>query len=251
MTSMLDTCAMLGSLLLRTDDVLGGARAVESYFVNPGSDSTALLERLGIDVELARDLRPVLPTDEARIRSACELGAAWALGRRSVTPAPTWEPVVTSGDIADQGVDRMTAETLIGLVVGARRTVRLFSAFVDRGGLDVLAVSLAAATHRGVQVAIGYAHAGDRSAAMRPFEDRLRSSGHGSNLRIVGIGNDRPFPHVKLLAADGSRAYLGSANLTWPALTSNVEFGALVCGVHVETLERCFDALIDPSLNKE
>lgn len=251
MTSTLSTCAMLGSLLLRADDALGGARAVESYFVNPGSESVALLERLGIDVELVRDLRPVLSTDEAGIRAACELGAAWALGRRSVTPLPTWEPVVTSGDITDQGVDRMTAETLIGLVVGARRTVRLFSAFVDRGGLDVLSVSLAAATRRGVQVTVGYARAGDRSAAMKPFKDRLRRSGTGSNLRIVGIGNDLPFPHVKLLAADGVRAYLGSANLTWPALTSNVELGALVSGVHVETLERCFDALIDRPLDTE
>lgn len=140
----------------------------------------------------------------------------------------------------------MTAETLIGLVVGSRRTVRLFSAFVDRGGLDVLAVSLSAATRRGVRVGVGYAHAGDKADAMQPFTERLRSSGDPDNFRVFGIGGGRPFPHVKLLAVDGARAYLGSANLTWPALTSNVEFGALVSGSHVATLERCFDALVEP-----
>ena len=161
---------------------------------------------------------------------------------------PTWEPVVTSGDITDQGVDRMTAETLIGLVVSASRSVRLFSAYVDQGGLDVVSVSLAAATRRGVPVTIGYAIAGEKNSAIAPFVHRMQQTGDVAKLRIVGIGDGRPFPHAKMLTVDGARAYIGSANLTWPALTSNVEFGALVSGHHVLTLERCFDALLDPPI---
>jgi phosphatidylserine/phosphatidylglycerophosphate/cardiolipin synthase-like enzyme len=154
--------------------------------------------------------------------------------------------VVTSGDITDEGIDRMTAETLIGLIVGARRSVRLFSAYVDQGGLDVVAVSLAAATRRGVVVTVGYAIAGDRHAAASGLLDYLHQTGDPSRFRLIAIGPDRPFPHAKMLTTDGARAYIGSANLTWPALTSNVEFGALVSGNRVATLERCFDALVDP-----
>jgi hypothetical protein len=243
----LELCATVGALFLDVDDVPGAARAVASHLTEPSSESGAMLERLGVDSGFVRDVRSVLPSEGDLIRASVELGAAWALGRRSVLPVPTWDPVVTSGDLTVDGIDRMTAETLIGLVVGARRTVRLFSAYVDHGGLDVLAVSLAAATCRAVSVAIGYAHAGDKAGAMEPFVKNLRTNGDSSRLRVVRIEADRPFPHLKLLAVDGIRAYLGSANLTWPALTSNVEFGALVSGSHVQTLERCFDDILAPS----
>lgn len=244
----LDTCATVGSLLLNAEDVSIAARALEQYLCGPNAESAALLRRLSVDDVLARDLLTVLPSESHDVEKACEMGAAWALGRRSVSAPATWEPVVTSGDITDQGVDRMTAETLIGLVVGARRTIRLFSAYVDQRGLDVVAVSIAAATRRGVSVAIGYAVAGDKSSAVSPFVGRLARTADMTKVRVAAIGHGRPFPHVKLLATDGERAYIGSANLTWPALTSNVEFGALVSGGHVTTLERCFDALLDPPL---
>jgi phosphatidylserine/phosphatidylglycerophosphate/cardiolipin synthase-like enzyme len=242
----LDICATVGSLLLPARDVPGAARALEHYFLHPEPENASLLRHFGIDEALTRDLASVLPTEDHEIARVCELGTAWALGRQSVTSPPTWEPVVTSGDITEQGVDRMTAETLIGLIVGARRTVRLFSAYVDQGGLDVVAVSLSAATRRGVTVMVGYAVAGDKHAAVTPFTQRLEDTGDSTKFRVVGIGVGRAFPHVKLLAVDGLRAYIGSANLTWPALTSNAEFGALVSGHHVVTLERYFDALLDP-----
>lgn len=242
----LESCATVGSLLLTADDVHGAARALEQYLRLPEPRTASLLRRLGVDDRLAHDLAAVLPKMGEELERACELGTAWALGRRSVSPSPTWEPVVTSGDITDQGVDRMTAETLIGLVVGARRSVRLFSAYVDQGGIDVVSVSLAAATRRGVPVVIGYAAAGEKYSALTTFREAMERTADTTKLRVVGIDSGRPFPHAKLLAVDGERAYIGSANLTWPALTSNVEFGALVSGHHVATLERCFDALVDP-----
>ena len=138
----------------------------------------------------------------------------------------------------------MTAETMIALIVGARTRLRIFSPFLDARGLDVLAVSLAAATRRGVQASVGYARAGNRGDAIEKLEQRVRDDGDPRNLTTVPIESDRPFPHLKLIAADGERAYIGSANLTWPALTSNAEIGALVDGEPVRVLERWFDALI-------
>jgi phosphatidylserine/phosphatidylglycerophosphate/cardiolipin synthase-like enzyme len=74
----------------------------------------------------------------------------------------------------------------------------------------------------------------------------VEESGAPDQFRAVAIESDRPFPHLKLIAADGNRAYIGSANLTWPALTSNAEVGALVDGASVHVLERWFDDLITP-----
>ena len=122
----------------------------------------------------------------------------------------------------------MTAETMMGLIVGARSRLRIFSPFLDARALDVLAVALSAATRRGVQTAFGYARRGNRDNAIEQLEQHVRANGDSSRLQTVAIEGDRPFPHLKLIAADGERAYIGSANLTWPALTSNAEIGALV-----------------------
>src|SRR5206468_805262 len=125
-----------------------------------------------------------------------------------------WQPVVTSGEVDAKGIDRMTAETMIGLIVGARSRLRIFSPFLDAPGLDVLAVALAAATRRGVHTAVGYARRGNRDNAIDQLEQRVRANGTSSRLQTVAIEGDRPFPHLKLIAADGERAYIGSANLT-------------------------------------
>ncbi len=45
------------------------------------------------------------------------------------------------------------------------------------------------------------------------------------------------FPHLKLLVVDSARAYIGSANLTYAALTTNYEVGALVYGESVRVYE--------------
>jgi phosphatidylserine/phosphatidylglycerophosphate/cardiolipin synthase-like enzyme len=243
--------AAFGAVLLTANDI-GRASHLLADFLRDGSNADAAsLEATGVDIAAVRAFAPAVLGAGMDVDRACELGAAWALGRRSIAPMPTWEPVVTSGDVTEEGIDRRTAETLTGLIVGARRSIRLFSAFVDAGGLGVVAVSLAAATRRGVSIGIGYAAVGDKHAAVPSFLKQLASLGDASRVVVRAIGPDRPFPHVKLLSADGERAYIGSANLTWPALTSNVEFGALVIGRHVATLERFFDRLFDPPLPED
>src|SRR5207237_572348 len=84
------------------------------------------------------------------------------------------------------------------LVVGARRSLRIFSAFVDWRGLDVLGVSIAAALRRNVSVSLGYAVAGDKHSAVARFVDKMNEAGGGNPLTATGIGHGRPFPHVKL-----------------------------------------------------
>jgi phosphatidylserine/phosphatidylglycerophosphate/cardiolipin synthase-like enzyme len=243
MTQTPDAFLAVGALLVRASDLDAATRVMEAYVLDPTEANRAALAATGVDTEDARDFLQLLPRDANTAQRVCELARAWALGRSSQTPAPSWQPVVTSGEVDATGIDRMTAETLIALIVGARIRLRIFSPFLDPRALDVLAVSLAAATRRGVQAAIGYARAGNRGDAIEQLEQRVRDSGDPLKLTTVAIESDRPFPHLKLIAADGERAYIGSANLTWPALTSNAEIGALVDGEPVRVLERWFDAL--------
>ena len=244
MTSTPETFVAIGALLARARDLEAATEAMATYAIDPSETNRAALASSGVNTDHARDFLPLLPDDPAELLRLCELARAWAIGRSSITTAPSWQPVVTTGEVDADGIDRMTAETMTGLIVGARDRLRIFSPFLDARGLEVLAVALAAATRRGVQASVGYARRGNRDSAIEQLEERVRANGTPERLQTVAIESDRPFPHLKLIAADGLRAYIGSANLTWPALTSNAEIGALVDGEPVRVLERWFDALI-------
>lgn len=233
----------IGALLARASDLDAATRQLRRYILDPNAENRAALAATGINTDDARDFLQLLPGDPTAVEHTCELARAWTLGRSSLPAKPSWQPVVTSGEVDAHGIDRMTAETMIGLIVGARTRLRVFSPFLDPRGLDVLAVALAAATRRGVQTVIGYAERGNRGHAIQQLEQRIRDTGDINMLRTVAIESDRPFPHLKLITADGECAYIGSANLTWPALTSNAEIGALVDGEPVRVLDRWFDAL--------
>lgn len=244
MTSTPETFVAIGALLARAWDLDAATKSMAAYALDPSEANRAALADTGVNTHHARDFLRLLPSDLVELAHLCELARAWAIGRSSIITAPTWQPVVTTGAVDAKGIDRMTAETMIGLIVGARNKIRIFSPFLDARGLDVLTVALAAATRRGVQASVGYARRGNRDNAIEQLEERIHANGAPTLLRTVAIESDRPFPHLKLIAADGVRAYIGSANLTWPALTSNAEIGALVDGEPVRVLERWFDALI-------
>ena len=66
----------------------------------------------------------------------------------------------------------------------------------------------------------------------------------GGDRTRVPFSGDQSFPHLKLLVVDGVRAYIGSANLTYAALTTNYEVGALVDGDAVHVYERLLDEVL-------
>jgi phosphatidylserine/phosphatidylglycerophosphate/cardiolipin synthase-like enzyme len=244
MTGDPETFVAIGALLARARDLDAATEAMSAYAHDPSETSRVALASTGVNTHHARDFLPLLPNDPAELARVCGLARAWAIGQSSANTAPSWQPVVTSGEVDAEGIDRMTAETMISLIVGARSRLRIFSPFLDARGLEVLTVALAAATRRGVHASVGYARRGNRYNAIEQLKEGIRAHGTSERLQTVAIEGDRPFPHLKLIAADGERAYIGSANLTWPALTSNAEIGALVDGEPVRVLERWFDALI-------
>jgi phosphatidylserine/phosphatidylglycerophosphate/cardiolipin synthase-like enzyme len=143
-----------------------------------------------------------------------------------------------------------TAETLVGLLIRARRRIRIFAPFLDESALAAIAPGISAASNRGVLIDLA-TRASTESVVLRVLAPLVEESGDNTMLSIRVLPTDETFPHLKLVSIDGKWAYVGSANLTWAALVHNVELGVLVEGAEVEVLERLYDELFrDPEGNR-
>jgi phosphatidylserine/phosphatidylglycerophosphate/cardiolipin synthase-like enzyme len=77
----------------------------------------------------------------------------------------------------------------------------------------------------------------------------VEAAGDTALLRLRSLPQSDTFPHLKVLSIDQQVAYIGSANLTWPALIHNVEMGVLVDGERVAVLDELFDQmLVEPAI---
>jgi phosphatidylserine/phosphatidylglycerophosphate/cardiolipin synthase-like enzyme len=82
-------------------------------------------------------------------------------------------------------------------------------------------------------------HADDALDALR---DTIRRSGSIARFSVARLRFDAPWAHLKVLTADTSSAYIGSANITGAGLTGdNLELGVLVRGPAVAVVERVLD----------
>ena len=132
---------------------------------------------------------------------------------------------------------------MVQLVVEATTTLRLATPFIDRAGLLFLCEPLAAATARGVRLEIllptRSSHAHD---ALSELENAIIRHGAIDYLQISRFRTDAPWAHLKVLAADASVAYVGSANITRAGLAGpNLELGVLVRGSSVQAVELVLD----------
>ncbi|OWP57536.1 MAG: hypothetical protein B2I17_00115 [Thermoplasmatales archaeon B_DKE] len=57
--------------------------------------------------------------------------------------------------------------------------------------------------------------------------------------------------HAKFCISDGKKAYLGSANLTWPGLYGNIEMGVLLTGELAKKVKAFWDLILEEELVKE
>jgi len=123
-------------------DGVGDPRAASvvlaELLVAPRTDRVAA-SRAGLYPDLVDVVRARLGGDRDRIDAACREGAAWVLGRRSVTMAEPWDLVasLSAGTTLPPGLRRTTGETLVQLVVQSTTTIRLVAPFIDRPGLSL------------------------------------------------------------------------------------------------------------------
>ncbi len=197
------------------------------------------------DPTLVDVLRKRLGNDQHRIERACDLGAAWVMGRRSITSVEPWELVASlpSGTPLPSGLRRTTGETLVQLAVRATRTLRLAAPFIDQAAISFLADSLAAATARGVSLEVllptRSTHAG---FALSELERVISTEGDTGRFYVTAFRDDAPWAHLKVLSSDATAAYIGSANVTGAGITGrNLELGILVRGTAVGVVEQVLD----------
>lgn len=231
----MDDAELVGGVLLDAPDPRRSARDLADLLTGgtPGGSR--------FDPVLVNVLRNRLGRDRARIETACNLGAAWVMGRRSITTAEPWELVASlpGGTPLPPGLRRTTGETLVQLAVGATRTLRLAAPYIDSVAMSFLADSLAAATARGVSLEVllptRSTHA---DSALRQLERVVRAEGDIARFSVAALQDDAPWAHLKVLSSDATAAYIGSANVTRAGIAGrNLELGILVRGSAVATVE--------------
>lgn len=240
----MDDAELVGGVLDTATDPRHAAHQLADLLLAPLADPAAATQA-SLAPELVEVLRARLGDDPDRVNTACQQGAAWVLGRRSVAAQEPWDLVASlpAGTDLPPGLDRTTGETMVQLVVEATTTLRLATPFIDRPGLSFLCEPLVTATARGVRLEIllptRSSHAHD---ALNDLENAIIRHGSIDHLQISRSRTDAPWAHLKVLTADASVAYIGSANITRAGLAGrNLELGVLVRGSSVQAVERVLD----------
>jgi phosphatidylserine/phosphatidylglycerophosphate/cardiolipin synthase-like enzyme len=238
-----DDAELVGGVLLDVPDPVTAAGDLEGLLTQPRNRLAAV--KMHLDPDLVDVLRSYIGSDRDRIRSACVRGAAWVLGRRSVTVPAPWDLVASlpAGTPLPPGLRRTTGETLMQLVTQATSRLRLAAPFIDRGGTSFLAHAFVAATARQVSVQVllptRSTHAAD---ALDELKAMIALDGDIGRFSVARLRNDAPWAHLKVLTADSVAAYIGSANVTSAGIAGpNLELGILVRGPAVAVVEQVLD----------
>jgi phosphatidylserine/phosphatidylglycerophosphate/cardiolipin synthase-like enzyme len=235
----MDDAELVGGVLLDAPDPGRAARDLADLIMG-GPPQGSRFDPFLVDV-----LRNRLGRDRDRIETACDLGAAWVMGRRSIASAEPWELVASlpRGTPLPSGLQHTTGETLVQLAVRAASTLRLAAPFIDQTAMSFLADSLAAATARGVSLEVllptRSTHA---DSALGGLERVIESEGDIRRFSVASLREDAPWAHLKVLSSDATAAYIGSANVTRAGIAGeNLELGILVRGNAVATVEEVLD----------
>ncbi|MYB30543.1 MAG: hypothetical protein F4Y18_05860 [Cenarchaeum sp. SB0663_bin_5] len=240
----MDDAELVGGVLDAAPDPHHAAHQLADLLLAPLADP-ATAARVGLHPELVDVLRARLGDDPDRVITACQQGAAWVLGRRSVPTEAPWDLVASLpvGTDLPPGLSRTTGETMAQLVIEATTTLRLASPFINRPGLSFLCEPLTVATARGVTLEILLpTRSSEADDALNDLEKAVTRDGSIDHLRMSRFRADAPWAHLKVLTADASAAYIGSANITRAGLAGhNLELGVLVRGPGVRVVEQVLD----------
>lgn len=233
---------MVGAVLYDSADPMHSADVL--FEILAANASAGTIRRQGFNPSLVKALERLLPRDRDQLRLACARGAGWVLGRRAAPNTLSWELVASLPADANlpAGVRRTTGETIVGLVNGAETRLRFAAPYVDAGGVAAITDAVVAATLRNVKVEIfDPPHWAPATAAIRKLWADVDRAGNAGSLSIRRATPDAPWAHLKVVVADGTAAYIGSANMTEAGLTRNLELGVLIVGEGVSAIDAILD----------
>lgn len=225
----------------------------------------ALADRVRGSMSAERDgnLYQLVTTPTARL-ALDRLIAAW---RQTEIPGDVLAGILVGAAYARQQAQRESSVELVWTgpttpFVATRRTEQVLLDLIGHAQSDIFLVSfiaydvssvvdaLNAAAARGVEVRILLETSARQggSLSVDPVATMQRSVPSAA----LYVWTDRPTPftegrvHAKVAVADGSTAFLTSANLTGHALEKNMEAGVVISGGHVPTgLRAHLHALIE------
>jgi phosphatidylserine/phosphatidylglycerophosphate/cardiolipin synthase-like enzyme len=144
---------------------------------------------------------------------------------------------------------------LLDMTSNASERVSVVVPFFSDGGVDTIAESLAAATGREVDVEMltrDITMGNEQNHRyIQSIRDRIQMIGDPSHLSIFEFNREQ-FPdsrlHAKMLVADSSRAYVGSANMTESSLRSSLESGVFIAGRAASEIAAGIEMFIESDL---
>ncbi|MCD6506486.1 phospholipase D family protein [Candidatus Poribacteria bacterium] len=151
-------------------------------------------------------------------------------------------------ELAFRARARTTLGVIIQLIAQAQHQIVIASPFIqlhENLESEPLAEALRAALGRGVDVDIV-----STGSSLRALElSYLRQKAHG-RLRLfqprTNIEDERRLgSHAKFCLVDGRYAYIGSANLTGPGLSENLEMGVLIHGKIARQIAEFWNLLLN------
>lgn len=235
----------VAAVLYQAEDVDDAARKLLPLLVDQEPSDQEVRSR-GFDPALVKIARRKIGEDIGSLLTACLAAVSREQGRRSVDRDDNWEPVITGSFewASKSGVRRGTAETVVSLIRNAKTHAHLVAPFIESVGLGYLSRPLARATARGVQVRILAPADSRKDGVFGVLVGKVEKEGAPENLRIQPVAEDSPWPHLKVVASDADSAYVGSANLTRPALAGdNLELGVLVEGDAVSAIVNVLESI--------
>jgi len=153
--------------------------------------------------------------------------------------------------LAYQARCRTTLGVLAQLLAQAKRRIIISAPFIQPSqklAVGILADAVRSALRRGV--CVDFLSTGpsllsvERDHLLRETSGILRLFRPSANL----INEQKLGSHAKFCVADGESAYVGSANLTGPGLSGQLELGLLVHGEIARQLEQFWDYAVEHDL---
>ena len=167
----------------------------------------------------------------------------------------TAELVITAPEryakaLALQARARLTLGTLTQLIANSEQHIILSVPYIQENGTVGMPIYLAlkSALKRGVDVDIMSTLAGLQTIAKKGLQKGAKGRLRFFRPRANVQDERRLGSHAKLCVCDGMHAYVGSANLTMPGLSDNLEIGVLLHGVIAHQIEGFWRLVLEEDL---
>lgn len=155
-------------------------------------------------------------------------------------PAPSRiESILAASPAAKLLAFTDTSDAFRHLAMKAQRRLVIMSPYIDAAGcawvLDMFSYTTASERILVLQ---------SQAELHKPGVDENALRDLSTNIRFYGGGDTDETFHSKIVLADGSDAYVGSANFLWRSKKANLECGLLVDGPVVSSIAILVDAVL-------